>query len=104
MSDFLYYASVLITAISVILFLLNPTSYDKLFRKILISIAIILMIGVIANLFIETDVSISLLAKTILLVSMSILVAVYNGIEKSLAKSITWGILFVAIVVISGML
>lgn len=104
MSDFLYYASVLITAISVILFLLNPTSYDKIFRKILISIAIVLIIGVIANLFIETDVSISLLAKTILLVSMSILVAVYNGIEKSLVKSITWGILFVAIVVISGML
>ncbi|WP_214721990.1 hypothetical protein [Exiguobacterium sp. s192] len=104
MSDFFYYASLLITAISVIIFLLNPTAYDKILRKVLISIAVLLMIGVVINLFVEKDVSMSLLAKTISLIFMSILVVVYNGIEKSLTKSITWGILFMAIVIINGML
>lgn len=104
MSDILYYASVLIIAISVILFLLNLTANDKIFRKIVLSVAILLIIGVVINLFIETNVSMSLFVKTILINIMSILVIVYIGIEKSLTKSIVWGILFVSIVVISGTL
>lgn len=104
MSDLLYYASVLIIAISVILFLLNLTANDKIFRKIVLSVAILLIIGVVINLFIETNVSMSLFVKTILINIMSILVIVYIGIEKSLTKSIVWGILFVSIVVISGTL
>ena len=104
MSDILYYASVLIIAISVILFLLNLTANDKIFRKIVLSVAILLIIGVVINLFIETNVSMSLFVKTILINIMSILVIIYIGIEKSLTKSIVWGILFVSIVVISGTL
>lgn len=104
MSDLLYYASVPVIVISVILFLINPTTNDKVFRKILISIAILLILGVMINLFIETNVSMSLFAKIILINIMSILVVVYNGIEKSLTKSIIWGILFVSVVVISGVI
>lgn len=104
MSDLLYYASVAVIVISVILFLINPTTNDKIFRKILKSIAILLILGVVINLFIETNVSMSLFAKIILINIMSILIVVYNGIEKSLTKSIIWGILFVSIVVTSGML
>lgn len=104
MSDLLYYASVAVIVISVILFLINPTTNDKIFRKILKSIAILLILGVVINLFIETNVSMSLFVKTILINIMSILVIVYIGIEKSLTKSIVWGILFVSIVVISGTL
>jgi len=104
MSDLLYYASVAVIVISVILFLINPTTNDKIFRKILKSIAILLILGVVINLFIEPNVSMSLFAKIILINIMSILIVVYNGIEKSLTKSIIWGILFVSIVVTSGML